>query len=167
MNRRNFLGAAAASVFAPQFGRWFARSSGILLREQAPLALEGVVAGNIFAPELSSFFQMLRPGERLQITQNIPGQPQQVRDVRITDVRSDSIGIIGVVTPEMAALVRSKNAGVLSMGYTVHGPALRSAMDSGTLGIPIPPIEHTTEILIGDRTVKVSKSPFFTRQIGQ
>ncbi len=34
MNRRTFLGAAAASIFAPRFGKWFTqRPSGLLVPE--------------------------------------------------------------------------------------------------------------------------------------
>lgn len=33
MNRRAFLGIAAASIFAPQFGRWYRQGSGLLVRD--------------------------------------------------------------------------------------------------------------------------------------
>ena len=31
MNRRSFLGLAALSVFAPKYGRWFRRGSGLIV----------------------------------------------------------------------------------------------------------------------------------------
>lgn len=33
MNRRAFLGIAAASVFAPKFGRWYRQGSGLIVRD--------------------------------------------------------------------------------------------------------------------------------------
>lgn len=36
MNRRDFLGIAAASIFAPQFGRWYRQGSGLLVRDVEP-----------------------------------------------------------------------------------------------------------------------------------
>lgn len=34
MRRREFLGAAAASIFAPVFGSWYRQGSGLLVREE-------------------------------------------------------------------------------------------------------------------------------------
>lgn len=33
MNRRDFLGIAAASIFAPRFGRWYRQGSGLIVRD--------------------------------------------------------------------------------------------------------------------------------------
>lgn len=34
MKRRDFLGIAASSIFAPVFGRWYRQGSGLLVREE-------------------------------------------------------------------------------------------------------------------------------------
>lgn len=37
MNRRDFFGIAAASIFAPRFGRWYRQGSGLIVRDvEAP-----------------------------------------------------------------------------------------------------------------------------------
>ena len=36
MNRRDFLGIAAASIFAPKFGQWYRQGSGLIVREIEP-----------------------------------------------------------------------------------------------------------------------------------
>lgn len=38
MNRRNFLGIAGASIFAPIFGRWYRQGSGLVVPERLPLS---------------------------------------------------------------------------------------------------------------------------------
>lgn len=45
MKRRDFIGAAAASIFAPKFGKWYQQGSGIIVRD---LAFDGEIALPVF-----------------------------------------------------------------------------------------------------------------------
>lgn len=76
MKRRAFLGAAAATIFAPTFGRWYRRGSGLLVPPPVPdFAI--VPFGAVLRVERVD-------GERIFLTHDQPVDP----DWRVVSVSS-------------------------------------------------------------------------------
>lgn len=46
MNRRDFVGIAAASIFAPRFGRWYRQGSGLMVPEPPVITVNGIDIAN-------------------------------------------------------------------------------------------------------------------------
>ncbi len=114
MKRRDFLGAAAASVFAPQFGRWFARSSGVLVGSTELVAAFPTWSVTIQdETNFGSFLNTIKVDDMLRITDR-----GEAREARVTKVNP----VTGLLAFETLRPVTLPPRGMVSVGMHYTGP---------------------------------------------